>query len=170
MRQKIVARLGGGVLAGGRLDELERRERNARGKRHQSLCEIQLLLDELAAGRWVDLGEVQLAGDEHDESEFRGRLRELLADAQSARAKCMVLRKLAELHNLDDVPLVIEALRDPNPDVYRAANEALRFLSRKFTGPGFRGEDDIATRRQVVEHWKKWYRSLWREYELAESH
>jgi len=169
MRQKIVARLGGGLLAGGRLYELERQERIARGKRHQSLSEIESLLDELAAGRRVDLFDVQLAGDEHDESELRSRLRVLLADAKSPWAKCVVLRKLAELHNLDDVPLLIEALRDPNADVYRAANDALRFLSRKFSGPGFRGEDDIATRKQVVVHWKKWYRSLRREYELAES-
>jgi len=169
MRQKIVARLGGGVLEGGTLAELERKERNARGNRHQSLNEIQILLDGLAAGHSVNLSDVQLAGDDHDFGEFRSRLRELLADAKSPGAKRMVLRKLAELHNLDDVPLVIEALRDPSPDVYRAANDALRFLSRKFSGPGFHGEDDIATRKQVVAYWKKWYRSLRREYELAEG-
>ena len=160
MRQTIEKRLGGGVLEGGRLDELERRDKAARGIRHRSLDEILRLLDELEKGNWVDLNDLQLAGDDDEFDKFRDRLRELLADAQSPETKRVVLRKLAELHNLDDVPLLIEALRDADPAVYCAANDALRFLSRKFSAPGLSDEDDAATRKAVIAYWEKWHQSL----------
>jgi HEAT repeat protein len=112
------------------------------------------------AGQIVDLNGLDLKGDETDHEEFRSRLRALLAEATSPEAKCVVLRKLAELHNLADVPVLIEALRDPNPDVHCAANEALRFLSRKLSAPRLFEDDDTATHKAVIAYWEKWHESL----------
>jgi HEAT repeat protein len=106
------------------------------------------------------LNGLDLKGDETDHEEFRSRLRALLAEATSPEAKRVVLRKLAEMHNLADVPVLIEALRDPNPTVHCAANEALKFLSRKLSAPGLSDEDDAATRKAVIAYWEKWHESL----------
>jgi hypothetical protein len=154
MKQRIINRLPGGVAAGGRLN-LGPKERTK-----LTLPDFEWHLEAIASGRIVDLSAFDLKGDETDQDEFRERLRALLADAKSPEAKRIVLRKLAELHNLADVPVLIEALRDPNPAVHCAANEALRFLSRKFSAPGLDENDDDATRKAVIAYWEKWRESL----------
>ena len=62
--------------------------------------------------------------------------------------------------HLDQAPLLIEALKDPDPLVFSAANDALRFMSRKFYGAGFWGGSDEKTRQDAIAQWKAWYLSI----------
>jgi hypothetical protein len=55
---------------------------------------------------------------------------------------------------------LIEALKDPEPLVFNAANEGLRFISRKFYGAGFWGGSDEQTRQEARQQWTAWYLSV----------
>ncbi|MEX2561255.1 MAG: hypothetical protein WD403_15135, partial [Pirellulales bacterium] len=67
---------------------------------------------------------------------------------------------LARTRNLDEVPLLIEALEDPDAEVFRAAFDGLRFISRKFIGGSAPRQPDQAERIRAIDHWESWYRSI----------
>lgn len=98
------------------------------------------------------------AGDEQI-GEVAKRLREL-AKGQSPQARAAALTALGRTRDLDQAPLLIEALKDPEPLVFSAANDALRFMSRKFYGAGFWGGSDEKTRQDSIAQWKAWYLSI----------
>ena len=106
------------------------------------------------------------AGDE-TMSDVAKRLRDL-AKGQSPEARAAALQALARTRDLNQVPLLIEALKDSAPHVISAANEGLRFISRKFYGAGFWGGSDEKPRRESLEQWKKWYLSIRPDAVLAD--
>ncbi|HUY89104.1 MAG TPA: prenyltransferase/squalene oxidase repeat-containing protein [Pirellulales bacterium] len=83
-----------------------------------------------------------------------------LARGKSPKARAAALQALARTRDLDQVPLLIEALKDPDPLVFHGANEGLRFLSRKFYGAGFWGGTDEKTRQDAIKQWTDWYLSV----------
>lgn len=87
------------------------------------------------------------------------RLRQL-AKGQSPQSRAAALQALARTRDLDQAPLLIEALKDPDPLVFSAANDGLRFMSRKFYGAGFWGGSDEKTRQDALAQWKAWYLSI----------
>lgn len=94
-------------------------------------------------------------GDEQD-SEIAKKLQQL-AKGKSPQARAAALQALARTRDLDQVPLLIEALKDPNPDVFEAANNGLRFISRKFYGAGFWPGVNEEIRQEAMKQWKDWY-------------
>lgn len=94
-------------------------------------------------------------GDE-TKTDIAKRLQQL-AKGKSPEQRAAALQALARTRNLDEAPLLIEALKDPDPLVFHAANEGLRFLSRKFYGAGFWGGTDDKTRQDALKQWKDWY-------------
>ena len=70
------------------------------------------------------------------------------------------LQALARTRDLDQARLLIEALKDPDPLVFSAANDGLRFMSRKFYGAGFWGGSDEKIRQDALAQWKAWYLSI----------
>lgn len=170
--KKVIERaktLGAGMLVGGRglpsnMSEAEMRLGGVRAKKISGPA-MQLLsiigdpndpkFDQVVATIEEDGIE---AGDE-TLSEVAKRLRSLAAD-QAPESRAAALRALARTRNLDEVPLLIEALKDPDPLVFNAANEGLRFISRKFYGAGFWGGSDEKVREQSREQWIAWYLAI----------
>jgi len=84
------------------------------------------------------------------------KLRRLIGDA-SPEARRAAVAALAKRRNMDDVPVLIYALTDPDPAIVLEARDGLRRISRKFHGFGLPDEFSDAERRTAVEQWKLWY-------------
>lgn len=171
MRKAIehIKHLGAGTLIGGRglpqnMSDVEMRLGGVRAKRIAGPA-MQLLsimgnpndpkFEQVVAG--IEQDGIP-AGDEML-SDVEKQLRDL-AKGKSPQARAAALQALARTRDLEQVPLLIEALKDPEPQVFSAANEGLRFISRKFYGAGFWGGADDRTRAEAVKQWKAWYLSI----------
>ncbi len=88
------------------------------------------------------------------------RFRELAegADADPA-AKAVAITAIARTRSLDDVPFLIYTLRDESMEVVRAADDGLRFISRKFGG-GLGQEPTPEQIEVAIKDWKDWYLSV----------
>jgi hypothetical protein len=103
---------------------------------------------------------VTLSSEQPTRSRQLTRLRRIVHSG-SYKARAMAVRVLARERNLDDVPLLILALGDPDPHVRREADRGLRFISRRLDGVGpLPASDDAEGQAAHVEAWKQWYRSV----------
>lgn len=100
-------------------------------------------------------------------AKHRDRLRELAGGA-SAEARLAAVRALGAAGNLDNVPTLIYALGDPDPEVVRAADEGLRRISRRVDAPPLGDKPNAAQRDAAVGKWKAWYRLLRPDAELED--
>lgn len=104
--------------------------------------------------------DLKLNGDSSVRRGQMARLRRIIRGG-SYKARAAAVRLLARQRNLDDVPLLILALEDPDPGVRRAADQGLRFMSRRLDGvPSASGSGNAQVRAARVEAWKQWYRSI----------
>ena len=87
------------------------------------------------------------------------RLRDLVKGGQPAQREIAV-RTLAKSRDLDDVPVLIEALQDPDGGVARAADEGLRFISRKLDGVVDFTDFEQEIVDQAVVKWRAWYLAI----------
>lgn len=87
------------------------------------------------------------------------KLREL-AGGSSPEARIVAIRGLAKTGDFEAVPMLIDALGDPDLGVMQEARTALERLSRKFRGfgPSDRPSDD--ERRKAIETWRAWYLTI----------
>jgi hypothetical protein len=112
------------------------------------------------------LAEVKLEPDDVQLPQHLVRLRKL-AGGTSPEARAVALRMLGKTGDLNNAPLLIFALKDPDLRVVQEARDALRFLSRKFetVGPEIPdGPYDLDAfereRRKAILAWKAWYLSV----------
>lgn len=87
------------------------------------------------------------------------KLRKLAGSAEPG-ARLAAVEALARTRDLDNVPILIYALSDPDQQVVATALDGLRFISRKFRGLGEGPIRDEATRSAVIQRWKDWYRTV----------
>lgn len=99
-------------------------------------------------------------------TEIEKRLRGM-AEGKSPAERAAALKLMGRLHDLDNVPILIESLKDPDPLVFDAALTALRFIARKFN-PSTSGGDQDA-RKQAIEQWKAWYRNIRPDAKFADD-
>jgi hypothetical protein len=99
------------------------------------------------------------SGEKESPSEFKKRLLEL-AGEQSPAAQATVLKALGRNGNLDDVPLLIDAIGDPEPQVHQAAVDALRYLARRSEEVGRPLPADAASRQAEATRWREWLRTI----------
>ncbi|HEV7222452.1 MAG TPA: hypothetical protein VGN42_07110 [Pirellulales bacterium] len=165
-----VSTLGGGTLTGGRglpenMDGAQMRLGGVRAKRLSASAKSLISIisgdpnDPNFEAAAITMEEEQLEPGDETLTDVAKQLRTLAA-GQAPEARAAALRALARLRNLDDVPLLIEALKDPEPLVFNAANEGLRFISRKFYGAGFWPGSDEPAREAARKQWKQWYLSI----------
>jgi hypothetical protein len=107
----------------------------------------------------ADLDRTAPLPDAPPPSELKQRLIEL-AGTNTPQLKAAVLTALGRTNDLDHVPLLIEALADPNPAVHQAAIDALRYLDRRSKELGKPLAPDPATRRAEAIQWHNWYRTI----------
>lgn len=92
-------------------------------------------------------------------SKYAKRLQELAGD-KSAAARLTAVRALGRQRNLDNVPVLIYALTDPDVVVMREARDSLRRVSRRFAGFGLPDSPTDAQRYAAIEKWRSWYRAI----------
>ena len=92
-------------------------------------------------------------------SEYQKKLDKLLSDP-SPEKRVAAVKMLGRSGELDNVPMLIRALDDRDPEVMLAARDGLRRLSRKFDGFGMPDEPTDEQRGQAIEKWKAWYLSI----------
>jgi hypothetical protein len=102
---------------------------------------------------------VGAAGEKAEPEKLVKRLLELAGD-DNPEAKAAALRALGRTRNFDDVPVMIEAIRDPHPIVYQAAVDALRRFDRRIADYGKPLPADDALRAAEAADWRQWYRTI----------
>jgi HEAT repeat protein len=67
------------------------------------------------------------------------------------------IKALYNLRDLNDVPIFIYALGDPDPRIVRKARDALRLISRKIDGFGLEDDPSEGAKLEAIQRWKQWY-------------
>jgi hypothetical protein len=112
------------------------------------------------------LADAKLEADDAQLPQNLVRLKKL-AGGNSPEARAVALRLLGRSRSLDNVPLLIFALRDPDLRVVKEARDGLRFTSRRFDSFGpeipegtYEVDQFEKERRAAIEAWKAWYLSV----------
>jgi HEAT repeat protein len=102
---------------------------------------------------------VTLSDDPQQRERELERLRRLVSD-EDFTVRLAALKALHNTRELDNVPVFIFALGDPDPRVVRQARDSLRLLSRKINGFGLSDEPTDGAKLEAMERWKQWYLSI----------
>lgn len=89
----------------------------------------------------------------------RERLREL-AGADTPEARLAAVQAISAAPNLEDVPVLIYALEDTDPEVVQAALEGLHRISRRIEPVRLSKPINPEERKHLIAKWKAWYRSI----------
>ena len=92
-------------------------------------------------------------------SPYKDRFRKLLTDPDPGIRR-VAAWALARTADLAMVPVLAEALRDPDDLVVREARRGLQLLSRKIEGFGPPDRSTPARREEASKAWKAWYESV----------
>jgi hypothetical protein len=87
------------------------------------------------------------------------KLRAIVASG-NFESRFLAVRALGRVRELDNVPLLIYALSDPDMRVVREADKGLRFVSRKLDGVGIPEEPKPRDAKNGIAAWKAWYQSV----------
>ncbi len=91
--------------------------------------------------------------------EYALRLRRVLRSG-SWQARIVAARILGLQGDLDNVPILIYALTDPNKKVVREARDGLRLTSRKFDGYDLPDVPKPPELNKAIADWKTWYKTV----------
>ncbi len=103
--------------------------------------------------------QMDMATDPSARANQLARLRRLV-EAESSDARRAAVRALSSVRDLDNIPSLIYALSDPDPNVMLEARRGLRFISRKFRGFGLPENPSEEERQRAIDAWKNWYLSI----------
>ncbi|MEX2174783.1 MAG: prenyltransferase/squalene oxidase repeat-containing protein [Pirellulaceae bacterium] len=95
------------------------------------------------------------------------RLRALVS-AGTYESRLVAVKTLGTVRDLDNVPILLYALTDPDIRIVREADQALRFISRKFAGVGLPAEPNVIELQAAREAWKQWLLDVRPDAELLE--
>lgn len=109
------------------------------------------------------LNQMQLASDPTTRESQVARLARMLAGG-SYSARRVAAKLLGRSEDLNQVPVLIDALSDEDPYVPQLAEESLRLLSRKLSQPRLEVDAEPAQRKAAIDFWKEWYLGLRPEY------
>ncbi|MEO8268122.1 MAG: hypothetical protein ABI557_00285 [Aureliella sp.] len=109
------------------------------------------------------LNQMQLSADPVARREQVSRLTRLLTHGEYTGRR-VAAKLLGRSEDLDQVPVLIDALSDEDPYVPQFAEESLRLLSRKLSHPKMDVASEPAQRSAAIEYWKEWYLGLRPDY------
>jgi hypothetical protein len=167
---KINPNLGDGVLLGGMglppnvADIAERDGKVVETPLAGSIDELLALIEKPNAelDQLIDPRQpLTLDGDVTKRAGQVARLRALVS-AGNFEARLVAVRTLGRSRDLDNVPMLVYALTDPDIRVVREADRGLRFYSRKFGGVGLpeNAQPKSPEVLAAVKSWKDWYKSV----------
>jgi len=90
---------------------------------------------------------------------YKARFRKMLSDRDPG-VRRVALWALAHTSDLDVVPVLVEALLDPDDDVVASAKQGLQLLSRKIDGLGPPPGANLDARRAAAVRWREWYNAI----------
>lgn len=99
---------------------------------------------------------LSLSGTSGSGREYAQRLARVVR-AGSFEARLVAVRTLGRQGDLDNVPILIYALSDPDPRIVQESQRGLRLTARKFSGfdlPAGAGRAEIEA---MIGKWKAWY-------------
>ncbi|HLA84027.1 MAG TPA: HEAT repeat domain-containing protein, partial [Thermoguttaceae bacterium] len=103
--------------------------------------------------------ETQGKGSDLLTSEHQKHFQKLLSDPEPEN-RVAAIKMLVLSGNLDNVPTLILALEDRDPDVFLAAKDGLCRLTRRFDAFGLPDDPTPDQKRLAIEKWKAWYLSV----------
>lgn len=169
--------LGQGVLRGGMglpANTADIRENNGRLVETPlagSVDELLALVEDEDNPELMALAESsQIIKTDKDISKRSGQLARLrsLVRAESPDARLVAVRSLGAARDLDDVPMLLYALTDPDMRVVLEADKWLRFVSRKVEGVGLEPGPTADQVKAAQKAWTAWYLSIRPDAELLE--
>ncbi len=95
------------------------------------------------------------------------RLRAMVSH-ESYETRLVAVRSLAKDRNLENVPVLLYALSDPDIRVVREADRGLRFISRKLEGVMPIEAPTKEALTTLRDRWRKWYLSIKPDAELID--
>jgi len=105
------------------------------------------------------LADLAESGDRRTLDQHAALLRRLAVGADR-EVRLAAVRACGRSRNLDHVPTLIGLLEDADVEVALAARDALKRISRRLDAFGFDMRGGAKTRKDAIERWKAWYRSL----------
>jgi hypothetical protein len=165
----VAAKLGDGVLLGGmglpkNTADLQERD----GKIVDSLLAgtIDELMASIEKGNRPELERLaessarwKLDSDVTRRSGEIAKLRSVVSGG-SFESRFLAVRTMARVRELDNVPVLIFALSDPDMRIVREADKGLRFISRKLDGVGIPEEPKPTDAKNGIAAWRTWYLSI----------
>ncbi|MEC9094891.1 MAG: HEAT repeat domain-containing protein, partial [Planctomycetota bacterium] len=94
-------------------------------------------------------------------------LRNLVTN-ENAVARKVAVKSIGKFRDFDNIPFLIHALSDPEPEIAKLANEGLRFVSRKFKSQKLSAKPNKQETEAIVKFWSKWYLEVVPEGQLLE--
>ncbi len=90
---------------------------------------------------------------------FKPRFRKMLTDRDPG-VRRVAAWSLAHTGDMDVVPALIDALRDPDEEVIGSARLGLQILSRKIEGLGPPSPSTPEERTAAAQRWREWYTAV----------
>ena len=97
---------------------------------------------------------------EEKQSQFESLVQKVLGSEKYQDRLVGVRVLAAQRENLDQVPVLIYALSDPDPRVVIAARDALRLISKKIDGVGLPDNPQPEQIQAAQAAWKRWFLSI----------
>lgn len=76
---------------------------------------------------------------------------------ENAVARKVAVKSIGKFRDFENVPFLILALSDPEPEIAKLANEGLRFVSRKFKAQKLSDKPNKQEITSIVKFWSNWY-------------
>lgn len=167
--KKAIGDIGQGVLAGGWKLPDDTSEIRVEGTQIKGTAAAAAVTDLLGMLEGEDPNSIEqnsvpenlkLAADPEERRKQISRLERLSRGSESYMARRVATRLLGQSDDLKVVPTLIFALTDGDPIVRTYARDGLRFISRKFNGPGVPQTATQLEARKIADIWRKWYNDL----------
>lgn len=128
--------------------------------------DIGSLLELIESGEVMDsdtllaqLDDLQFSTNKEKDTAAFDRLKQMVA-GQNYQARLLAVRALANEGSLDNVPVLIYALSDPDARVAREADAGLRVLSRRFSAPRLPEDPTLEQKRSAQYAWRDWLKTV----------
>lgn len=166
---KVVGNLGDGTLLGGMglppstADIREKNGKLVEAPLSGSIDDILSIVedpDNPELARMVDSAQaISLDVDDSKRESQILRLRKMVS-AGNYESRVVAVRSLSRVRELDNVPVLIYALTDPDIRIVREADKGLRFISRKLSGMGPLDNPTKEQTKAIWKSWREWYLSI----------
>ena len=174
--QTTIAKLNEGVMAGGYGLPSDAGSVRRIGDRivSEETASVEGLLEMMEKNKTdnVEVGllpeDLKLSADPKLRKAQVARLARLLS-GRDWKARRIAAKLLGRSEDINQVPELIYALTDPDPEVPAIAEESLRLLTRKLTARHLEPDSPPEKKQEAATYWREWYISMRPDYVFLEK-